>query len=74
MIPFKRSCRQVAALVVAREDRQLPMLDRVAVRLHMGICAACPKFERQVLLMRNALAQWRHYEATGDSGAASGTF
>ncbi len=72
MIPFKRSCRQVAALVIAREDRQLPLLDRVAVRLHMGICAACPKFERQVLLMRNALAQWRHYEdASGESGAAS---
>ena len=28
----------------------------------MAICAACPVFERQVLTMRNAMHQWRHYE------------
>ncbi len=62
MIPFQRTCKEVAALVIAREDRQLSLGDRLALRLHMGICAACPKFERQVLAMRNALSQWRNYE------------
>lgn len=63
MIPFQRSCKQVTALVIAREDRALPWRDRLALRLHMAICAACPTFERQVLTMRNAMQQWKNYEA-----------
>lgn len=60
MIPFKRSCKEVAALVIAREDRALPLADRLALRLHMGICSACPMFERQIQLMRHAMQQWRN--------------
>lgn len=61
-MPFHRTCKEVTALVIAREDRVLPWRDRLALRLHMAICAACPTFERQVLTMRNAMKQWRNYE------------
>jgi len=61
-MPLKRTCKEVTALVIAREDRTLPLRDRLALRLHMAICAACPTFERQVLTMRNAMKQWRNYE------------
>lgn len=67
MIPFHRTCKEVSALVIAREDRALAWQDRVALRLHMGMCAACPSFERQVLIMRNAMKQWRHYGGTDAS-------
>ena len=67
MIPFQRTCREVTALVISREDRVLPWSDRLALRLHMAICAACPTFERQVLTMQNAMKQWRNY----DNSAAS---
>ena len=59
---LRRTCKEVAALLVAREDRALPIADRVALRLHLAACSACPRFERQMLLMRNALRQWRSYE------------
>ena len=62
MTPFRRTCKEVTALVIAREDRLLPWRDRLALRLHMAICAACPTFERQVLTMRNAMKHWRSYE------------
>ena len=62
MIPLMRTCKQVTALVIAREDQALPLLDKLALRLHMAICAACPRFERQVLTMRNAMQQWRNYQ------------
>ena len=62
MIPLMRTCREVTSLVIAREDQTLPLLDRLALRLHMAVCAACPKFERQVLTMRNAMQQWRSYQ------------
>ncbi len=60
-LPLMRSCKEVTALVIAREDRELPWLERAAVRMHMAMCQACPRFERQVLTMRNAMKQWRGY-------------
>jgi len=67
MIPFHRTCREVAAILVAREDRDLGLADRLALRIHMAMCDACPKFERQMLTMRNGLRQWRNYTGTDDS-------
>ena len=58
---LRRTCKEVVALLVAREDRDLPAVERVALRLHLAACRACPKFERQLLTMRNALKQWRNY-------------
>jgi len=60
---LRRTCKEVAALLVAREDRDLPVAERVALRFHLAACEACPKFERQVLLMRNAMKRWRNYLA-----------
>jgi hypothetical protein len=59
--PLRRTCREVSAMLIAREDRALPLVERLALRLHMAMCEACPKFERQLLTMRNAMAGWRNY-------------
>jgi hypothetical protein len=64
MIPFRKSCREATALLVAREDRALSMGERIALRLHLVACAACPRFERQMLTMRNSMQQWRNYAET----------
>ena len=66
MIPLRRTCKEVAALLVAREDRELPVVDRVALRLHLAACEACPRFERQLDLMRQAFGRWRHQAADPD--------
>ena len=63
MIPLRRTCKQAAALLVAREDRRITLSDTVALRLHLMACKACPRFERQLLTMRNAMRQWRNYGA-----------
>ena len=65
---LQRSCKQVANLLIAREDRVLPWSDRLALRLHLLVCEACPRFEKQVLHMRNALHQWRNYTTSEGSG------
>ncbi len=67
---LRRTCKQAAALLVAREDRALSLPDTVALRLHLMACKACPQFENQLLTMRQALAQWR--QNSGEiSGAAA---
>ncbi|MDR7148164.1 hypothetical protein J2W49_000092 [Hydrogenophaga palleronii] len=66
--PFRRTCKEVSALLIAREDRELPLADRLALRLHMAMCQACPRFERQLLTMRNAMKQWRNYADADEAG------
>lgn len=64
--PLLRNCREVTALVLAGQDRELGLLERATVWLHMRICAGCPKFQRQVALMREALPRWRAYRDGGE--------
>jgi hypothetical protein len=59
--PLRRTCKEVSALLIAREDRALPLVERLALRVHMAMCKACPTFERQLLTMRHAMGSWRHY-------------
>jgi len=55
------TCKEAAALMLMREDRPLTWSDRLALRLHLVICRGCPRFENQVLTMREAMNRWRHY-------------
>lgn len=56
---LRRSCRETAELLIAREDRALGLPDRLALRLHLLACKTCPKFENQILTLRAAMGQWR---------------
>ena len=64
---LRRTCKQAAALVIAREDRDLKLNDVVALRLHMFACKACPEFENQVLTMRAAMNKWRNYTGADEA-------
>jgi predicted anti-sigma-YlaC factor YlaD len=63
---LQRNCREVTALVLAGEDRTLGPLERWAVRAHLKVCQACPRFNRQVALLRKALPRWRAYRESSD--------
>ena len=54
-------CRETTRLVLEGEERKLALAERIAVRLHMLICKACPKFARQVQFMRGAMGRWKQY-------------
>ena len=62
MMLLRRTCKEATALMLAREDRELPLADRLALRMHLAACRACPVFERQLLTMRNVFQRWRHYQ------------
>jgi len=64
---LRRTCKQAAALTIAREDRALKLNDVVALKLHMMACKACPEFENQVLTMRAAMGKWRNDSAVEDA-------
>ncbi len=60
------NCRQAARLISAELDRELPWLERLALRGHLLICKACPTFRRQIRLMDRALDRWRAYVDQGE--------
>lgn len=71
-LPLMRTCRQAAALLVAREDRALRLSDTVALRLHLLACKACPQFENQLLTMRLAMGRWRNDAGEAQSPDSQG--
>ncbi|MFT3816981.1 MAG: zf-HC2 domain-containing protein [Rubrivivax sp.] len=65
MIKLRSTCKEATRLLLEAEERRLGLAERIGVRLHLLACEACPRFERQLRLMRRAYAQWRRY-ADGD--------
>ena len=64
MMILRRTCKEATALMLAREDRELPLTERLALRMHLAACRACPVVARQLLTMRNAMKTWRSYTET----------
>ena len=58
---FNRNCREVTRLLIERQERRLGVVERIAVRLHLGICEMCTRFDGQLRLMDRALSRWRKY-------------
>ena len=66
MSSFPRNCREVTRLVLQGEHRRLRPLERLGVRLHLGICRMCRRFGGQMRLMDRALGQWKSYADRAD--------
>ncbi len=57
------TCDQSTQLTSAGLDRPLTRGERVALRLHHGICGSCRKMKRQFLLLRRANEALREGES-----------
>ncbi len=55
------TCRRVTDLLLLAQERPPTLRERLMVALHMPLCAACPRFRRQVDLMKKASQRWRSY-------------
>ena len=53
------SCKDASRLVSRREEAPLPAWQRVVLRLHLSVCAACSRFERQLAFLRTAMQRYR---------------
>lgn len=53
------SCKDASRLVSRRQDQALGRFDRWALRLHLAVCDACARFERQMRLLREAMRKYR---------------
>ncbi len=49
------TCRDVTELASRAMDERLPLSNRMALRLHLAICANCTRFNQQLQEMRRLL-------------------
>jgi len=54
---FRRTCKDVHRMVAESLDRDLPLLERVQVRLHLFACDNCGNFKKQMYLIREAMRE-----------------
>jgi hypothetical protein len=48
------SCKDVTALVSAREDRALRLREKVAMQWHLAICVGCRRYAKQIAFISQA--------------------
>ena len=53
------TCKEATQLVSKMQDQGLSLGERLRLRLHLLICAACARFERQMRLLRVAMRKYR---------------
>ena len=53
------SCKDASRLVSKREEAPLSFGQRILLRLHLSVCIACARFERQLRFLRTAMQKFR---------------
>ena len=70
MIGWK-SCKEASELVSQGLDRELALGERLALRMHLGICKGCNRFARQMRFLRQAMERLPEEQPQTDAGAQS---
>jgi predicted anti-sigma-YlaC factor YlaD len=65
---IKPTCKEVHRLTSEGFDRDLSLVERARMRLHLFVCDACRNFTGQMALLRRAMRQLSN---GGKSGADS---
>jgi len=52
------NCKEVSNLLSDQLDRKLTFMERVNLRMHLVMCAACSRVERQLGFLREAMSGW----------------
>ena len=52
------NCKEVSLLLSEQLDRRLGFMERVRLRVHLAMCAACSRVERQLGFLREVMSGW----------------
>jgi hypothetical protein len=50
-------CKHATQLMSQQQDRELGIMERIGLRLHLLICSGCSNFNKQIDFIRNACRQ-----------------
>lgn len=60
------TCKEASRLISQRQDRALSMRERLALQMHLAMCAGCALVSKQLEFMRKALAEYAKRGAEPD--------
>ena len=60
------TCKEASRLISQRQDRELSVGERLALRMHLALCAGCVRVSDQVDFLRRALTRYRERGAGED--------
>lgn len=52
------SCREATRMMSEGQERALGAGERLRLRLHLGLCAACRNFDAQLAVLREAMRRF----------------
>ena len=62
------NCKKVTQMVSESLDRELPLHQRMGVRIHLLMCKFCSRYRKQLLILRKVIRiHTIHTEDTGTS-------
>ena len=65
------SCREVTRLVSESLDRELPLRQRVSMKMHFMMCKLCSRYNKQLANLREAVRLYSRREEDMDIYPAS---
>jgi hypothetical protein len=60
------TCKEASRLISQRQDRELSMRERLALQMHLALCAGCSLVSSQLEFMRKALSKYAQRGAEPD--------
>lgn len=52
------NCKQATRLISEGLDRDLSVVERAALRIHVALCVACTRFTEQLSFVRRAVREY----------------
>jgi predicted anti-sigma-YlaC factor YlaD len=69
---LKPTCKEVHRLVSEGLDRELSLVERARMQMHLLICRACQNFNNQMALLRGAMRNFQIPDVPTDPGKSPG--
>ena len=64
------NCREVTRLVSESLDRELPLYQRIGLRIHLLMCKFCGRYRKQLLILRETIRSHAMYDEEADSSVS----
>ena len=58
------TCKQVSRALAEEDYQSMTLWRKLGLRLHVGLCFVCGKYNRNVMLFQDMARAYRNYEET----------
>jgi hypothetical protein len=64
------NCKEVTRMVSESLDRELPLLQRIGIRIHLLMCKFCSRYRKKLLILREVIHLYTTHNENIESSIA----